>query len=41
MKKNDKSALMQSLGPFNMLTDKGCSEAVFFRERSNQVFHSL
>ena len=31
----------KSLGPFNMLTVKGCSETVFFREWSNQVFDSL
>ena len=31
----------KSLGPFNMLTVKGCSETVVFRERSNQVFDSL
>ena len=30
-----------SSGPFNMLTVKGCSEMVFFREWSNQVFDSL
>ena len=29
------------LGRFNMLTVKGCSETVFFREWSNQVFDSL
>ena len=31
----------KSLGPFNMLTVKGVSETVFFKEWSNQVFHSL
>ena len=31
----------KSLGPFNMLTVKGVSEAVFFKEWSNRVFHSL
>ena len=29
------------VGPFNMLTVEGCSETVFFREWSNQVFDSL
>ena len=33
--------ICKSLGPFNMLTVKGCSETVFFREWSNQVFDSL
>ena len=33
--------IYNSLGPFNMLTIKGCSETVFFREWSNQVFDSL
>ena len=31
----------KSLEGFNMLTVKECSEMVFFREWSNQVFHSL
>ena len=31
----------KSLVPFNMLTVKGCSETVFFRELFNQVFDSL
>ena len=34
-------SICKSLGPFNMLTIKGCSETVFFRELSNQAFHSL
>ena len=29
------------LRPFHMLTVKGCSETVFFREWPNQVFDSL
>ena len=33
--------IYKSLGTFNLLTVKGCSETVFFRERSNQVFDSL
>ena len=31
----------KSLGHFNMLTVKECSETVFFREWSKQVFDSL
>ena len=31
----------KSLGSFNMLSAKGCSETVLFRERSNQLFDSL
>ena len=31
----------KSLAPFHMLTVKGCSETVFFRESSNQVFDIL
>ena len=31
----------KSLGSFNMLTVKGSSETVFFREWSNQLFQSL
>ena len=31
----------KNLGLFKILTVKGCSETFFFRERSNQVFHSL
>ena len=31
----------KSFAPFNTLTVKGCSETVFFREWSNQVFDSL
>ena len=34
-------SIYKSLGPFNMLTIKGCSETLFFREWSNQVFDSL
>ena len=34
-------SIYKSLGPFNMLTIKGCSETVFFREWSNQAFDSL
>ena len=30
--------IYNSLGPFNILTIKGCSEMVFFREWSYQVF---
>ena len=30
---------VKSLGPFNMLTVRGCSGTVFFREWSHQVFH--
>ena len=44
MKKNKKSALMkilQEFGNFNMFTVKECSETVFFRGCSNQVFDSL
>ena len=44
MKKNNKSALMkvlQEFGNFNMFTIKECSETVFFRGWSNQVFDSL
>ena len=44
MKKYDESALRQishDLGLFNMLIVKGVSEMVFFKEWSNQVFHSL
>ena len=33
--------LYNSLGPFNMLTLKGCSESVFFTKLSNQVFDGL
>ena len=33
--------IYKSLGPFNMLTIKGCSQTVFFRECSNQVCDSL
>ena len=33
--------IYKSLGSFNMLTVKGCSETVFFREWSNQIFDSL
>ena len=29
------------LGRFDMLTAKACFETLFFRESSNQVFHSL
>ena len=32
------SRFYKSLGPFNMFTFKGCSQTVFFREWSNQVF---
>ena len=35
------SKFYKSSGHFNMLTVKGCSETVFFREWSNQVFDSL
>ena len=35
------SKFYKSLGPFNMLTVKGCSETVFFREQFNLVFDSL
>ena len=31
----------QSFGPFNVLTVKGCSETLLFREWSNEVFDSL
>ena len=31
----------KSFRPFNMLTVKGCSKTVFFREWSNQIFDSL
>ena len=31
----------KSLVPFNMLSVEGCSEKVFFREGSNQLFDSL
>ena len=31
----------KSLGSFNMSILKGCSETVFFREWSNQVFDSV
>ena len=44
MKKYDESALillLQEFGTPDMLTVKGISEAVFFRECSQQVFHSL
>ena len=44
MKKYDESALRQishDLGLFNMLIVKGVSEMVFFKEWSNQGFHSL
>ena len=45
MKKYDESALMQIFQeyatPSKMLTVKVCSEMVFFREWSLQVFHSL
>ena len=44
IKKYDESAsciFYKRLGLFNMLTVKGCSETVFSRELSNQVFHSL
>ena len=44
MKKYDESALMQisqDFGLFNILIVKGVSETVFFKEWSNQVFHSL
>ena len=33
--------IYKSLGTFNMLTVKGCSETGFFREWSKQVFDSL
>ena len=33
--------ICKSLGLLNMLTVKGCSETVFFRELSNQVFDSV
>ena len=33
--------VLQEFGPFDMLTVKGCSETVFFREWSNQVVDSL
>ena len=35
------SGFHKFLGPFNMLTVKGCSEAALFREWSIQVFDSL
>ena len=35
------SRIYKSLGHFNLLTVKGCSETVFFREWSHQVFDSL
>ena len=35
------SKFYKNLGPFNMLTVEPCSETVFFREFSNQVFDSL
>ena len=35
------STFYNSLGPFKMLTVKGCSETVYFREWSNQVIESL
>ena len=44
LKKYDESALRQishDLGLFNMLIVKGVSEMVFFKEWSNQGFHSL
>ena len=44
MKKYDESAVRQishDLGLFNMLIVKGVSEMVFFKEWSNQGFHSL
>ena len=44
IKKYDESAsciFYKRLGLFNMLTVNGCSETVFSRELSNQVFHSL
>ena len=33
--------ISKSLGNFKLLTIKGCSETVFFREWSKQVFDSL
>ena len=33
--------IYKTLGPFNMLTITGCSEMVFPREWSNQVFDNL
>ena len=42
MKKDHESAIMEILKEFGtLLTVKGCSERVFYRELSNEVLQSL